>query len=159
MYILIHFLYVVTVTWQGVPVTGQLLIYHSEIQQTVNSNSLTCRHPTGPVAWYLATGNTKLTTQSSGTFINVITNDGRQAQLMRGTNDRNESEFDGLWTCRLNGATGAGAFHVGIYDDTPSTSKINLDYFLFRLTSHSKIIYYYQMIFVCEFTPFKHVIR
>ena len=110
-------------TWQGETVTGPLLIHHSEIQQTVNSNSLTCSHPTGPVAWYLTTG-TRLTTQSFGTFINVITNDGRQAQLRRGANDREESEFDGLWTCRLNGATGAGAFHVGIYDDTPPTGKI-----------------------------------
>ena len=110
-------------TWQGVPVTGPLLIYHSEIQQTV-SNSLTCSHPTGPVAWYLAVGNIKLTTGSSGTFINVITNGGRQAQLRRGTDDRPESSFDGLWTCRLNGATGVGAIHVGIYDDTPSTGKI-----------------------------------
>ena len=113
-----------TVTWQGVPITGPLLIYHSEIQQTVNSNSLTCSHPTGPVAWYLAVRNIKLTTRSFGTFINLISNDGRQAQLRRGFNDRPESEFDGLWTCRLNGETGAGAFHVGIYDDTPPTGKI-----------------------------------
>ena len=119
------FLYIVTVTWQGETVTGPLLIYHSEIQQIVNNNSLTCSHPTGPVAWYIAIRNIKLTTQSSGTFINVITNDGRQAQLMRGI-DRQESQFDGLWTCRLNGATGAGAFHVGIYDDIPSTGKIPL---------------------------------
>ena len=119
-------LIIVTVTWQGVPVTGPLLIYHSEIQQTVNSNSLTCSHPTGPVAWYLAIRNIKLTTRSFGTFINLISNDGRQAQLRRGFNDRPESEFDGLWTCRLNGETGAGAFHVGIYDDTPLTSKNTL---------------------------------
>ena len=113
-------------TWQGVPVTGPLLIYHSEIQQTA-SNSLTCSHPTGPVAWYLAIRNIKLTTNVQiGTFLNVISNDGRQAQLRRGTNDREESEFDGLWTCRLNGATGAEAFHVGIYDDTPLTSKNTL---------------------------------
>ena len=103
--------------------TGPLLIFHSEIQQTVNSSSLTCRHPTGPVAWYLAIDNTILTTRSYATFINVITNDGRQAQIRHGT-DRNESQFDGLWTCRLNGATGAGAFHVGIYDNTPPTGKI-----------------------------------
>ena len=103
-----------TVTWQGVPVTGPLLIFHSEIQQTVNSNSLTCSHPTGTVAWYLAIRNTLITTSSAGTFRNVISSDGRQAELSRGTDDRNESEFDGLWTCRLNGATGAGAFHVGI---------------------------------------------
>ena len=122
---LIHFLYIVTVTWQGVPVTGPLLIFHSEIQQTVNSNSLTCSHPTGPVAWYLAIRNIKLTTDVNiGTFINVIS-DGRQAQLRRGFNDKPESEFDGLWTCRLNGETGAGAFHVGIYyDDTTPTGKI-----------------------------------
>ena len=138
MYILIHFLYIVTVTWQGETVTGPLLIFHSEIQQTVNSNSLTCSHPTGPVAWYLAVRNIELSTQSSATFINVITNGGRQAQLRRGTNDRDERQFDGLWTCRLNGAV-AGAFHVGIYDDTPSTSsKITLNHFLCRLTSHSK---------------------
>ena len=103
--------------------TGPLLIYRSEIQQTVNSNSLTCSHPTGPIAWYLTTG-TRLTAQSSGTVINVISSDGKRAQIMSGTNDREESVFDGLWTCRLNGATGAGAFHVGIYDDTPPTSKI-----------------------------------
>ena len=28
----VHFLYIVTVTWQGVPVNGPLFIYHSEIQ-------------------------------------------------------------------------------------------------------------------------------
>ena len=123
---LIHFLYVVTVTWQGVPVTGPLMIYHSEIQRTVNSDSLTCRHPTGPVAWYLAVRNIKMTTYPSGTFINVITNNGRQAQIRHGTQDKAESEFDGLWTCRLDGATGTGAFHVGIYDDTPTTGKIIL---------------------------------
>ena len=120
-------LILVTVTWQGDPVTGPLLIYHSEIQQTVNSNSLTCSHPTGPVAWYLAIRNIQLTTQSSGTFINVITNDGKQAHIRRGANNGAQSVFDGLWTCRLNGATGAGAFHVGIYDDTPTTSKITLN--------------------------------
>ena len=114
-------------TWQGVPVTGPLLIYHSEIQQTVNNNSLTCSHPTGPVAWYLPIRNIKLTTQSSGTFINVISIDGRQAHIRRGANNGAQSVFDGLWTCRLNGATGAGAFHVGIYDDTPTTSKITLN--------------------------------
>ena len=112
-------------TWQGVPVTGPLLIFHSEIQQTVSSNSLTCIHPTGPVAWYLAVRNTRLTTESSGAFINVIINGGRRAQIMRGTCDGgDETSFDGLWTCRLNGAPGAGAFHVGIYDDTPTTSRI-----------------------------------
>ena len=123
-----------TVTWQGFPVTGPLMIFHSEIQQTVNSNSLTCRHPTGPVAWYLAR-NTRLTTRSYGTIINVISSDGRQAQTKHGTNDRNESEFDGLWTCRLNGTTGAGAFHVGIYDDTPPTGKIA------RLNHHITILH------------------
>ena len=104
--------------------TGPLMIYHSEIQQTVSSNSLTCNHPTGPVAWYLTVRNIKLTTASFGTFINVISSDGRQAQLRRGTNDQEEPQFDGLWTCRLDGETGTGAFHVGIYDDTPPTSKI-----------------------------------
>ena len=114
-----------TVTWQGVPVTSPLLIFHSEIQQTVSSNSLTCSHPTGPVAWYLAIRNIELTTNANiGTFLNIINNDGRQAQLRRGDVNRQESEFDGLWTCRLNGATGAGAFHVGVYDDTPTTGKI-----------------------------------
>ena len=133
---IVYILCIVTVTWQGDPVTGPLMIYHSEIQQTNDSNSLTCNHTTGPVAWYWAVMNTRLTTESSGTFINVITNGGRQAQLKRGTDDREESKVDGLWTCRLNGTTGAGAFHVGIYDDTPNTSKINLNWFLFRLTSH-----------------------
>ena len=112
-----------TVTWQGETVTGPLLIFHSEIQQTVNSNSLTCNHPTGPVAWHLVNGNILL--NSGGTFNNKITNGGRQAQIRRSTNDRDESQFDGLWTCRLNGTTGAGAFHVGIYDDTPPTGKIS----------------------------------
>ena len=110
-----------TVTWQGVPVTGPLLIYHSEIQQTVSSNSL---HPTGPVTWYLAVRDTRLSTDPAATFINVISGNERQAQIMRGTRNRPESVFDGLWTCRLNGATGVGAFHVGIYDDTPTTGKI-----------------------------------
>ena len=42
--------------------------------------------------------------------------------------------LDGLWTCRLNGAAGAGAFHVGVYDDSPSTSsKIALNHFLFKI--------------------------
>ena len=103
-----------TVTWQGVPVTVPLLIYHSEIseiQQTVNS--LTCRHPSGPVAWYLPNGDILL--NSGGTFHNNITNEGRQAQIIRGRDDGDERGLDGLWTCRLNGATGAGAFHVGIY--------------------------------------------
>ena len=123
MIIIVYIPCIVTVTWQGETVTGPLLIYHSDIQQMVDSGSLNCSHPTGPVAWYLAVRNIKLTTASSGTFINVISSDGRQAQIRRGTNDRDEREFDGLWTCRLNGATGAGAFHVGIYDDTPSTSS------------------------------------
>ena len=123
---IVYILCIVTVTWQGVPVTGPLLIFHSEIQRTVNSNSLTCRHPTEPVAWYLTTNNTRLTTESFGTFLNKITNGRKQAQIIRGTNDRNESIFDGLWTCRLNDATGAGAFHVGVYDDTPTTGKITL---------------------------------
>ena len=120
---IMYILCIVTVTWQGETVTGPLMIFHSEIERTVNSNSLNCSHPTGPVAWYLTT-DIKLTTESSGTFINVITTNGRQAQIMRGTNDREESAFDGLWTCRLDGATGDGAFHVGIYDDTSSTGKI-----------------------------------
>ena len=106
--------------------TGPLLIYHSEIQQNVSNNSLTCSHQTGTVAWYLAFSDTRLTTRSSGTFINIISSNRRQAQIMRGTDDRNEPQFDGLWTCRLDGATGAGAFHVGIYDDTPTTGKITL---------------------------------
>ena len=88
-----------------------------------------------------------MTTRSYATFINVITNDGRQAKIRRGTNDRNESQFDGLWTCRLNGATGAGAFYVGIYD-TPPTSKIN--FFarlnLFNTVSAVVIIHFLNMI-------------
>ena len=116
---------IVTVTWQGETVTDPLVIYHSEIQQNVTNNSLTCSHTSGPVAWYLAIMNVRLVTHSPGTFINVITNGGRQAQIWRGTHDgRDESRFDGLWTCRLNGTTGAGAFHVGIYDDTPPTGKL-----------------------------------
>ena len=107
-----------TVTWQGVPVTGPLLIYHSEIQQTVNSNSLTCSHPTGPVAWYLPNGDRLR--YSGGTFNNIITNGGRQAQLMCGPNN-DDRGLDGLWTCRLNGAT--DGTDVGIYDDSPSTSS------------------------------------
>ena len=109
-------------SWQGVPVTGPLLIYHSEIQQTVDSNSLTCSHSTGPVAWYLPNGDILL--NSGGTFNNEIPNGGRQAQIMRGRDGRDERGLDGLWTCRLDGATGTGAFHVGIYDDTPTTGKI-----------------------------------
>ena len=124
---------IVTVTWQGVPVTGPLMIYHSEIQQTVNSSSLTCRNPVGHVAWYLANGNILL--NSGGTFNNIITNGSRQAQIMRGTMDEKQPQFDGLWTCRLNGANGTGAFHVGIYDDTPTTGKITLNCLLSRLTS------------------------
>ena len=112
-----------TVIWQGVPVTGPLLIYHSEIQQTVNNSSLTCRHPTGPVAWYLANGN--ILHNSGGTFNNKITNGGRQAQIMRGRDGGDERDLDGLWTCRLNHVAGARAFHVGIYDDNPPTGKIN----------------------------------
>ena len=130
--------YIVIVTWQGVPVTGPLLIFHSEIQQTVNSNSLTCSHPTGPVAWYLANGNRLI--ESGGTFNNRITNGGRQAQIMRGTPNQDERYVDGLWTCRLNCTTVAEAFHVGVYDDTPSTSKIALYHFLSRLISYSKIL-------------------
>ena len=63
-----------TVTWQGVPVTGLLQKFHSEIQQTVNSSSLTCSHPIGSVAWYLAIGNTRLTTQSFGTYRYTVSN-------------------------------------------------------------------------------------
>ena len=120
----IHFLYIVTVTWQGVPVTGPLLIYHSEIPDTANdSNGLICSHPTRTdVAWHLPNGDRII--NSGGTFNNIITNGGRQAQIMRGHDGGDETVLDGLWTCRLNGATGAGAFHVGIYDDTPPTGKI-----------------------------------
>ena len=103
--------------------TGPLMIYHSEIEQTVSNNSLTCRHPNGPVAWYLTNGIHRLI-YYNGTFNNMITDGRRQAQIRRGTIDKNESSFDGLWTCRLNGASGTGAFHVGIYDDTPITGKI-----------------------------------
>ena len=108
--------------------TSPLLIYHSEIPDTANdSNGLICSHPTRTdVAWHLANGDILL--NSGGTFNNIITNGGRQAQIVRGTRNRDEREFDGLWTCRLNGAAGAGAFHVGVYDDSPSTSsKINLN--------------------------------
>ena len=89
-----------TVTWQGVPVTGPLLIFHSEIQQTITNMQ--------PSIW-----NIQITTQSSGTFIyvNVITSGGGQTQI---SFDRHESVFDRLCTCRLNSATGAGAFPVGI---------------------------------------------
>ena len=128
--------------------TGPLLIFHSEIQQTVNSNSLTCRHPTGPVAWHLANGNILL--ESGGTFNNRITYGGRQAQIMRGTNNNDDRGLDGLWTCRLNGAV-AGAFPVGIYDDTPNTSsKITLNHFLSGLTFHSKI----KILNIIEFAEF-----
>ena len=129
--------------------TGPLLIYHSEIEQTVSNNSLTCSHTTGPVAWYLAVKNTRLTTDVKvGTFLNVISNNGRQAQIRRGTKDLQEPQFDGLWTCRLNGTTGAGAFHVGIYDDNFS-SKITLKYFLSRLTSQRYILFYLSCCNIC----------
>ena len=105
--------------------TGPLLIYHSEIPDTATDNGLICSHPTRTdVAWHLTNGVRLI--QSGGTFNNRITNEGRLAQLMRSTHNRDESSFDGLWTCRLNGGTGAVAFHVGIYDDTPTTGKFNL---------------------------------
>ena len=116
-----------TVTWQEETVTGPLLIYHSEIPDAVNdSNGLICSHQTRTgIAWHLTRGAPLV--NSGGTFNNIITNGGRQAQIMRGTHDGgDETGFDGLWTCRLNGATGTEAFHVGIYDDTPTTSKIYL---------------------------------
>ena len=137
-----------TVTWQGVPVTGPLLIYHSEIQQTVNSNSLTCRHPTGPVAWYLSNGDRLR--DSGGTFNNRITNGGRQAQIMRGTPNQDERYLDGLWTCRLNCTTVAEAFRVGVYDDTPSTSKIALNHFLDFLQQNSRV---YWVLLISLFLP------
>ena len=112
-----------TVTWQGDPVTGPLMIYHSEIPDTANGNGLICSHPTRTdVAWHIANGGRLI--ESGGTFNNIITNGGRQAQIMRGTLNQDERFFDGLWTCRLNGAAGAGAFHVGVYDDSPTSSKI-----------------------------------
>ena len=140
--------FTVNVTWQGVPVTGPLLIYHSEIQQTVNSNSLTCRHPTGPVAWYLPNGNILREPVNNGTFNNKITNERKQAQIMRGTDGGDERGLDGLWTCRLNNETGAGAFHVGIYDDTPTTGKITLKCFLSRLTSQKYTILFVSAVVI-----------
>ena len=120
--------------------TGPLLIFHSEIPNTDNDSGLICSHPTRTdVAWHIANGGRL--NESGGTFNNIISNGGRQAQIRRGTPNRDERSLDGLWTCRLNGAAGAGAFHVGVYDDSPSTSsKIALNHFLFRLTSHSKIL-------------------
>ena len=109
-----------TVTWQGVPVTGPLLIYHSEIPDTANDNGLICSHPTRTdVAWHLPHGD--ILCNSGGTFNNIITNGGSKAQVRHDAYNLDERSFDGLWTCRLNGATGAEAFHV---DDTPSTGKI-----------------------------------
>ena len=105
--------------------TRPLLIYHSEIPDTVTDNGLICSHPTRTdVAWHLTNGVRLI--QSGGTFNNIMSNGGRQAQIRRGTFNRDEASLDGLWTCRLNGGTGAGAFHVGIYDDTPTTGKFNL---------------------------------
>ena len=123
---IMHILCTVNVTWLGETVTGPLMILHNEIQREISINSLTCRHPNGPVAWYLAIENIKLTTETSiGTFINIISDDKRQAQILRGTtNGGDETRFDGLWTCRLNGMTSTGAFYVGIYDNNPSTGKI-----------------------------------
>ena len=123
-----------TATWQGVPVTGPLLIYHSEIPDTANDDGLICSHQTRTdIAWHLPNGDILRKPSSGGTFNNIIANGGRQAQIMRGAPNRDERSLDGLWTCRLNGATGAEAFHVGIYDDTPTSSKIALYHFLSRL--------------------------
>ena len=59
---------------------------------------------------------------------------------MRAHYDRQVSEYDGLWTCRLNGTIGAGAFHIGIYDDTLPTSKINF------FTRHITVLYYVKSV-------------
>ena len=135
---IVYILCIVTVTRQGKPVTGPLLVFHSEIPRTTSDDSLICSHPTRTdVAWHLPNGNILLDPSKGGTFNNVISGGRRQAEIRRGTPNNDDRGLDGLWTCRLNGAAGAGAFPVGIYDDSPTSSKIN---FLFRLTSHSKIL-------------------
>ena len=52
---IMYILCIVTVTWQGVPVTGPLLIYHSEIPDTANGNGLICSHPIRTARLFLST--------------------------------------------------------------------------------------------------------
>ena len=120
-------MYTVTVTWNGITITGPVLIFQDELVRDDRTNVLAtpldgtviCRSENqAQVGWHFANG---LLLQSSATnhFRQRRTSSSATPSVSRLTTNRPDEALtsaaaNGLWTCRLN-AGSSTAVPVGIY--------------------------------------------
>ncbi len=133
----LHFLYAVSVTWNGNTISQShpVLIYHHEVRVIFNgqnfiphetvptlgdagSRALVCRSETRHrVAWYLTDGVIVNSTGSPDFFQHRTLAEETPSitRLLRyGNNSVPSASHNGLWTCRLNGDS-SGSIPVGLY--------------------------------------------
>ena len=123
-----------SVTWNGTVITGPVLIYQDELvvdnradpeASPVRDGTLICRSENqAQVGWHLP-GKKEVSDSSSSTgtgdFRQTRTNSTATPSVSRLSVNRedvsrNESQTNGLWTCRLNQkASDPTAISVGIY--------------------------------------------
>ena len=133
-------IYAVTVTWNGIDITGRpTLIYHNEVTAIyyrapptlVDPNGprgLLCNSTVGPIAWWPGNGLNRLFDTNinnrfiyqiipSGNLMAQIVNDGRNV-------DVSESSYhNGLFTCRRDGNIST-AVPVGFYARSELYNKL-----------------------------------
>ena len=121
-------MYTVTVTWNGITITGPVLIFQDELVRDDRTNVLAtpldgtviCRSENqAQVGWHLANGNIVQGSTTNNHFRQRRTSSSATPSVSRLTTSRPDEALtsaaaNGLWTCRLN--TGSStAVPVGIY--------------------------------------------
>ena len=121
-------MYTVTVTWNGITITGPVLIFQDELVRDDRTNvlatpvdgTLICRSENqAQVGWHLANGNIVQGSTTNDHFRQRRTSSSATPSVSRLTTNRPDEALtsaaaNGLWTCRLNGASST-AVPVGIY--------------------------------------------
>ena len=127
---------VVTVTWNGTDITGDIvLIYHEELYGSPGPSPITdpngpgrliCTGTSGTPTWRLTNGDS-ISESSNGRYIQTRGTANRWTQLARNnnfyalpiTNPDERSLANGLWQCTVGGTT----VHVGVYSNSMGESN------------------------------------
>ena len=121
-------MYIVTVTWNGITITGPVLIFQDELVRDDRTNVLAtpldgtviCRSENqAQVGWHLANGQTVQLSTTNNQFKQRRTSSSATPSVSRLTTNRPDEALtsaaaNGLWSCQLNGGFGT-AVPVGIY--------------------------------------------
>ena len=127
---------VVTVTWNGTDITGDIvLIYHEELYGSPGLSNITdpngsgrliCTGTSETPTWRFTDGGS-ITFSTTGTFIQTRETDNRWTRVARNdnvhalpiTNPDERSRTNGLWHCTVAETT----VHVGVYSNSMGESN------------------------------------